>query len=436
MADPNAHHLNQHYLTQQSPPPPPPPQQQQQRGNQLVGSPVPHLMIDPHMQQVALAAAPPPPSMQHQFQPQHYNVLDNFWQQQVNEIRHGDHDFKVHQLPLARIKKVMKTDEEVKMISAEAPILFAKACDIFITELTMRAWHSAEECKRRTLQRSDIASAIKKIDMFDFLIDIVPREEKMNVKTEKMEYQDQNPYGFGLGLSQGGSQFDTSSSIPVDQKMLADPITGSLHEHQQHLQHIQYMNRIESQPQQILHDHAEHSNNNHHHQHPPFSLPPLNPAVAGQQVSHYRNPNRSHFTSISSEMNTGPSSSIRQSVPTTDYQNHHHSPFYNHSSSSSSSSSSTTSHNFPHHPINSINQRQSDNNHSVQVKDEYESRPLEWYSHNHQSYPQSSFNGGQTQTSSIQEFNHHENSNGMQFTRHDECFGRGGGGGQQRNINQ
>jgi nuclear transcription factor Y gamma len=78
---------------------------------------------------------------------------------------------------LARIKKVMKADPEVKMISAEAPILFAKGCDIFITELTMRAWIHAEENKRRTLQRSDIASALSKSDMFDFLIDIVPREE-------------------------------------------------------------------------------------------------------------------------------------------------------------------------------------------------------------------------------------------------------------------
>src|SRR5271155_1332180 len=70
----------------------------------------------------------------------------------------------------------MKSDEDVKMISAEAPILFAKGCDIFITELTMRAWIHAEESKRRTLQRSDIAQAIAKSDMFDFLIDIVPRE--------------------------------------------------------------------------------------------------------------------------------------------------------------------------------------------------------------------------------------------------------------------
>lgn len=50
-------------------------------------------------------------------------------------------DFKTYNLPLARIKKVMKSDEEVKMISAEggfnyfvaaltlAPIMFSKACE-------------------------------------------------------------------------------------------------------------------------------------------------------------------------------------------------------------------------------------------------------------------------------------------------------------------
>lgn len=105
------------------------------------------------------------------------DILLTYWQQQINHLEHENHDYKIHQLPLARIKKVMKADPEVKMISAEAPILFAKGCDIFITELTMRAWIHAEENKRRTLQRSDIASALSKSDMFDFLIDIVPREE-------------------------------------------------------------------------------------------------------------------------------------------------------------------------------------------------------------------------------------------------------------------
>jgi nuclear transcription factor Y gamma len=105
------------------------------------------------------------------------DILNTYWQHQVTKLETDEHDYKLHQLPLARIKKVMKADPEVKMISAEAPILFAKGCDIFITELTMRAWIHAEENKRRTLQRSDIASALSKSDMFDFLIDIVPREE-------------------------------------------------------------------------------------------------------------------------------------------------------------------------------------------------------------------------------------------------------------------
>lgn len=113
----------------------------------------------------------------------HYrDILTTYWQQTINQLENEDHDYKLHQLPLARIKKVMKADPEVKMISAEAPILFAKGCDIFITELTMRAWIHAEENKRRTLQRSDIASALAKSDMFDFLIDIVPREEASHTK--------------------------------------------------------------------------------------------------------------------------------------------------------------------------------------------------------------------------------------------------------------
>ncbi|CAG8496772.1 1393_t:CDS:2 [Paraglomus brasilianum] len=103
--------------------------------------------------------------------------MNIFWSQQVQAAEQFQSDFKNHPLPLARIKKVMKSDQDVKMISAEAPILFSKACEIFISEITMRAWIHAEENKRRTLQRSDVASAVTRSDQFDFLIDIVPREE-------------------------------------------------------------------------------------------------------------------------------------------------------------------------------------------------------------------------------------------------------------------
>ena len=48
---------------------------------------------------------------------------------------------------------------------------------VFIAEITARAFIIADSSKRRTLSRADIAKALSKSDQFDFLIDIVPREE-------------------------------------------------------------------------------------------------------------------------------------------------------------------------------------------------------------------------------------------------------------------
>ncbi len=93
--------------------------------------------------------------------------LRMFWEQQHLEIQQVGTDpaeFKNHQLPLARIKKVgwrnemdwltaetvysvllterylqiMKSDEDVRMISAEAPVLFAK---VLFTACMSFAWH-------------------------------------------------------------------------------------------------------------------------------------------------------------------------------------------------------------------------------------------------------------------------------------------------------
>ncbi|EEF45343.1 nuclear transcription factor Y subunit C-9 [Ricinus communis] len=120
---------------------------------------------------------------QHQFAYQHIpqqqqlqQELQSFWANQYQDIEQTS-DFKNHSLPLARIKKIMKADEDVRMISAEAPVIFSRACEMFILELTLRSWNHTEENKRRTLQKNDIAAAITRTDIFDFLVDIVPRED-------------------------------------------------------------------------------------------------------------------------------------------------------------------------------------------------------------------------------------------------------------------
>ena len=105
------------------------------------------------------------------------DMLARFWTSQNREMDvlniTTEQDFKNHNdLPLARIKRIMKSDEDVRMISAEAPVLFAKACEIFILELSIRAWGAAEKSKRRTLQKEDIEMAIKNTDKFDFLVNL------------------------------------------------------------------------------------------------------------------------------------------------------------------------------------------------------------------------------------------------------------------------
>ncbi|CAM8885535.1 unnamed protein product [Rhodiola kirilowii] len=79
-----------------------------------------------------------------------------------------------HSLPLARIKKIMKkSGEDVKMISGEAPIVFSKACELFIEELTQKSWKVAVGGKRITLHKEDVVAAVVGTDVFDFLVALV-----------------------------------------------------------------------------------------------------------------------------------------------------------------------------------------------------------------------------------------------------------------------
>lgn len=65
------------------------------------------------------------------------------------------------------------------MISAESQILFAKASEYFILELTLRAWFHAESNKRRTLQPCDIGKAIRSYPSLHFLSNIASHFHKV-----------------------------------------------------------------------------------------------------------------------------------------------------------------------------------------------------------------------------------------------------------------
>lgn len=59
-------------------------------------------------------------------------------------------------------------------MSSETPVLFSKACELFIMELTLRSWLHTERSKRRTLQHCDTARAIMQDELLHFLVHAVP----------------------------------------------------------------------------------------------------------------------------------------------------------------------------------------------------------------------------------------------------------------------
>jgi hypothetical protein len=120
---------------------------------------------------------------------------------------------------------------------------------VFISELTCRAWLVAEGHKRRTLQKSDVAAAIAFSDVFDFLIDIVPRdgdEPPATAAQAAAQQANSNPTSnAGSTGPAGGVQANHVSHHPQ-------------HHQQQHAQHHQ---------QHAQHHHSTFDDDAQHHGH-------------------------------------------------------------------------------------------------------------------------------------------------------------------------
>jgi len=135
--------------------------------------------------------------------------LEEMWigsAQGIQGIDPATENWRNSKLPLAKIKKIMKSEDVILqelererqekiaaeegqaaaaaagneksmkfMISGEAPVLMSKACELMIKDLSFRAWRHTERNRRRTLQKQDLHAAVGESEVYDFLIDIVPR---------------------------------------------------------------------------------------------------------------------------------------------------------------------------------------------------------------------------------------------------------------------
>lgn len=111
-------------------------------------------------------------------------VINEYWAREIDKIKKNHLNFKSVKLPLARIKRLMKVEENVKIIAQEVPVLFALVTEKFVEELTLRAWMHTKEGKRKILQGSDVTKAVKTTHMYDFLGEIIAESRGEMFRTE------------------------------------------------------------------------------------------------------------------------------------------------------------------------------------------------------------------------------------------------------------
>eukprot|EP00128_Syssomonas_multiformis_P002485 Colp12_sorted_trinity150504_noHs@3519 len=85
------------------------------------------------------------------------------------------------QLPLARVKKIMKSDPDVNMISQDSLFLVARATELFVEHFAQKAQLNTSKAKRKTVQYKDLSSLPDEYEEFQFLADAIPPPVKASV---------------------------------------------------------------------------------------------------------------------------------------------------------------------------------------------------------------------------------------------------------------
>lgn len=89
------------------------------------------------------------------------------------ELQKDDHHDEVGkkliQLPLNRIKGIMKLDPDVNVTSAAVIFAIAKSVELFIQSLARESFVHTAHSKKKTMQKADVDLAIASVDSLTFL---------------------------------------------------------------------------------------------------------------------------------------------------------------------------------------------------------------------------------------------------------------------------
>uniref|UniRef100_A0A8C8RB32 Dr1-associated corepressor n=1 Tax=Pelusios castaneus TaxID=367368 RepID=A0A8C8RB32_9SAUR len=110
---------------------------------------------------------------------------------------------------LARIKKIMQTDEEIGKVAAAVPVIISRALELFLESLLKKACQVTQSRNAKTMTTSHLKQCIELEQQFDFLKDLVASVPDMqgdvednHAEGEKVSRRGRKP---GSGRKNGGT---------------------------------------------------------------------------------------------------------------------------------------------------------------------------------------------------------------------------------------
>lgn len=76
---------------------------------------------------------------------------------------------KLFQLPLTRIKNIMKLDPDLHITSHEGVFLVTRATELFIESMARESYRFTAQAKKKTMQKKDVDFAIENVESLVFL---------------------------------------------------------------------------------------------------------------------------------------------------------------------------------------------------------------------------------------------------------------------------
>ncbi|CAG8534673.1 11548_t:CDS:2 [Funneliformis caledonium] len=105
-------------------------------------------------------------------------------------------------LPIARVKRIIKLDEEITTIGTDSTFLIAIAAELFVDYFVKKGVEQAKSDRRKVIQYEDMANLVKNNENLEFLQDIVPETQAFedflknrNRRKRKRKAKDENGSG-------------------------------------------------------------------------------------------------------------------------------------------------------------------------------------------------------------------------------------------------